>query len=159
MIVLDASVLLAFFDAENEHHAASVVLLEVNDTLGVSSLTLGEILVAPARTGQLDETRAALRDLDIVELCVPANVGVRLARLCAATGLPVRDCWALLAAEDAGAAIASFDDRLIRAAAGTSQRIVDLPAPAPIVIPEVRREPAGDGHNLRIRNVLRRNIR
>ncbi len=49
MIVLDASVLIAFLDSDDTHHAAAEQLLTqaVDDDLAVNSLTLAEVLVAP----------------------------------------------------------------------------------------------------------------
>ncbi len=51
MIVLDASVLIAFLDSDDTHHAAAEQLLTqaVDDDLAVNSLTLAEVLVAPVR--------------------------------------------------------------------------------------------------------------
>lgn len=118
MIVLDASVLIAYFDGEDDHHAAAEQLLAqaVDDDLAVSSLTLAEVLVVPVRDGRLDPVRAALRDLEVQELRFPADTAVRLAQLRARTGLKMPDCCVLLAAEDAAASVASFDERLAQAA-------------------------------------------
>ena len=88
----------------------------VDDDLGVNPLPLAEVLVAPARVGLMDATKAALRDLEVAELPFPSPV--RLARLRATTGLRMPDCCVLLAAEDGATAatIATFDDRLVQAA-------------------------------------------
>lgn len=118
MIVLDASVLIAFLDGEDNHHAAAEQLLTeaIDDDLAVNSLTLAEVLVAPARDGRLDPVLAALHALEIQELPFPADTAVRLAQLRATTGLKMPDCCVLLAAEDAAATVASFDERLARTA-------------------------------------------
>lgn len=118
MIVLDASVLIAFLDSEDGHHAVAETLLAqaIEDELAVSSLTLAEVLVVPARDGRLDLALAALGDLEVQELPFPADTAVRLAQLRATTGLKMRDCCVLLAAEDAGASVATFDARLAQTA-------------------------------------------
>jgi predicted nucleic acid-binding protein len=118
VIVLDASVLIAYLDGEDDHHAAAETLLAeaIDDNLAANPLTLAEVLVVPARDGRLDLVRAALRDLEVQELQFPADTAVRLAQLRARTGLKMPDCCVLLAAEDAAASVASFDDRLAQAA-------------------------------------------
>jgi predicted nucleic acid-binding protein len=118
VIVLDASVLIAFLDSDDNHHAAAERLLThaIDDDLAVNSLTLAEVLVAPLRDGQLDPVLAALHALDVQELPFPADTALRLAQLRATTGLKMPDCCVLLAAEDAAAGIASFDERLAQTA-------------------------------------------
>ena len=118
MIVLDASVLIAFLDGSDNHHLAAEQVLTnaVDDDLAVNPLTLAEVLVAPVRNGQVDGVLAALRALEIQELPFPADTALRLAQLRATTGLKMPDCCVLLAAEDAAASIASFDERLAQAA-------------------------------------------
>ncbi|MFC5993096.1 type II toxin-antitoxin system VapC family toxin [Pseudonocardia hispaniensis] len=129
MILLDASVLIAFLDATDSHHLAAEELLAdaIDDELTVNTLTLAEVLVAPARDGRLDVVRKAFRDLEVRELLFPANAAVRLAQLRAQTRLKMPDCCVLLAAEDAGAQIASFDDRLLRAAQDRNVRTLGRP--------------------------------
>jgi predicted nucleic acid-binding protein len=118
VIVLDASVLIAFLDGDDNHHDAAEQLLTsaTDDDLAVSSLTLAEVLVAPVRDGRLDLVLAALGALEVHELPFPADTAVRLAQLRATTGLKMPDCCVLLAAEDAAACVASFDHRLVQAA-------------------------------------------
>jgi predicted nucleic acid-binding protein len=118
VIVLDASILIAYLDNNDRHHAAAEALLEraIEDDLGVNPLTLAEVLVVPAREARLDPVRSVLRDLEVQELAFPAETAVRLAQLRASTGLKMPDCCVLLAAADNAARIACFDDRLARAA-------------------------------------------
>ncbi|MDQ3383193.1 MAG: PIN domain-containing protein [Actinomycetota bacterium] len=118
MIVLDASVLIAYLDGEDDHHAAAEKLLAhaIDDEFGANSLTLAEVLIVPVRTGHLEVARTALRDLEVQELPFPADTAIRLAQLRVSTQLKMPDCCALLAAENAGASIASFDERLAQAA-------------------------------------------
>lgn len=119
MIVLDASVIISYLDWQNIHHQRAERLLarEVDSDFGVNSLTLAEVLVMPARTGQLDAVQTVLRDLDIRELPFPDDVALQLARLRVETGLKMPACCVLLAAEHESARLASFDDQLTMAAA------------------------------------------
>lgn len=118
MIVLDASVLIAHLDAADRHHehAEALLLAATEEDLGASTLTLAEVLVAPARAGRLDAAEAALRDLGVDVVALPGDAAPRLARLRADTGLRLPDCCVLLAARQSGAALATFDDRQAAAA-------------------------------------------
>jgi predicted nucleic acid-binding protein len=118
VIVLDASVLIAFLDRDDAHHAAAERLLSdaADEDLAVDSLTLAEVLTAPIRDGHLDAVLAALLALEVQELPFRADAAIRLAHLRAATGLKMPDCCVILAAEGAAATVASFDERLLRAA-------------------------------------------
>ncbi|MGI8760399.1 MAG: type II toxin-antitoxin system VapC family toxin [Jatrophihabitantaceae bacterium] len=126
MIVLDASVLIAYLDADDNYHGRAGTLLarEIDDNFAVNSLTLAELLVVPARENRLDVVREALRDLELQELPFPADTAVKLADLRASTNLKMPDCCVLLAAEDACARLASFDDRLADAA--TTRKLVTV---------------------------------
>ncbi|HEY6795381.1 MAG TPA: type II toxin-antitoxin system VapC family toxin [Kineosporiaceae bacterium] len=118
MIVLDASVLIAFLDAADAHHERAAALLsqEIDDDFAVNILTLAEILVAPTRAGRCDQVLRAVGDLEVETLQFPADAAVTLAELGAQTLLKMPDCCVLLSALDRRARLASFDDRLIKAA-------------------------------------------
>ena len=118
MIVLDASVLIAYLDGADAHHHAAEAMLEaaLDEEIGVNSLTLAEVLVVPARDGRIDQVRDILADLDVRELPFPRDTAAQLATLRARTGLKMPDCCVLLAAQTHSGAIASFDDRLLAAA-------------------------------------------
>lgn len=118
MMVLDASVLIAYLDAEDAQHDTAVSLLtrEIDDDFAANPLTLAEVLVGPTRTGRLDAALAALRHLEVDERPFPTDTAVRLARLRADTGLRMPDCCVLLAAQDSAARVATFDERLRKAA-------------------------------------------
>lgn len=119
VIVLDASVLIAYLDGDDNHHRRAEALLarEIDDDLAANSLTLAEVLVVPMRENRLGAVRGALQDLELQELPFPADTAVKLAHLRASTDLKMPDCCVLLAAEDVRARLASFDDRLADAAA------------------------------------------
>lgn len=126
VIVLDASVLIAYLDGEDDHHAAAEELLAqaIEDDLAANSLTLAEVLVVPVRDDRLEPVRVALRDLEVQELPFPVDTAVRLAQLRATTGLKMPGCCVLLAAEDAAASVASFDERLAQAAEDRSLAVL-----------------------------------
>jgi predicted nucleic acid-binding protein len=119
VIVLDATVLIAHLDAGDAHHdAAEARLLELaHEPFGASSITLAELLVGPARAGRLADAHAALLTLGVSELRLPVDAAERLAALRVATELKLPDCCVLLAAEEVGARVVSFDARLAREAA------------------------------------------
>lgn len=93
----------------------SVLAREIDEDFAASSLTLAEVLVGPVRAGRLDDALSALRDLEIEERQFPADAAVRLAQLHAGSGLRMPDCCVLMAAQEAGARVATFDRRLARA--------------------------------------------
>jgi predicted nucleic acid-binding protein len=119
VIVLDASVLIAYLDGEDRNHGRAETLLarEIDDDIAANSLTLAEVFVVPAREHRLDAVRAALQDLDLQERPFPTDTAVKLAELRTTSKLKMPDCCVLLAAEDARARVASFDDRLADVAA------------------------------------------
>ena len=118
MIVFDASVLIAYLDSDDEFHGDADTLLaeSIAEDFGTNSLTLAEIMVAPARAGRLEAVQVALHEIEIDELPFPVDTAVRLAHLRVSTGLKMPDCCVLLAAEDHHATVASFEDRFTQAA-------------------------------------------
>jgi predicted nucleic acid-binding protein len=117
VIVVDSGVLIAHLDERDALHArAGDALLEAaNRRLGCSPITLAEVLVGPARRDRLDAARAAVAELDVEEIPLGEDSPVRLAALCAGSGLKLPDCCVLLAAQDAAAeAVLTFDDALAR---------------------------------------------
>jgi predicted nucleic acid-binding protein len=126
VIVLDASVLIAYLESEDERHEPAEALLarEIDDDFGANLLTLAEVLVGPARNDRLDEVRLALRELEVEELPFPGDTAVKLALLRSTTGLKMPDCCVLLAAEHVGGRLASFDDKLRKAALERSLQTV-----------------------------------
>jgi predicted nucleic acid-binding protein len=115
VIVLDACVLIAHFDADDALHEHADQLLEMtaDEQLLASPITEAEVLVGPARVGRLDRAVAALAQLSIRAVPLAEDAPSRLALIRAETRLKLPDCCVLLAAEQAdNAALATFDDRL-----------------------------------------------
>ena len=79
MIVVDASVLIAHFEATDAHHTRATTLLldATSDELVASPLSLAEVLVGPARAGRLDEAVAALQDPHVVSVNLDGAAGSR----------------------------------------------------------------------------------
>ena len=140
ILVLDASVLIAYLDKDDTHWSAAVRLLldaATNDTdLVVNPVTLAEVLVAPTREGREDRALSALADIGVTEVPFPRDASRTLARL-RCTGLKMPDCCVLLTALNQRAALASYDERLLRAA--DQQRIpvqaMLTPEPPPSELP------------------------
>lgn len=120
--VVDADVLIGHLDSTDAlHERAEQLLLALADEgigLRASTVTLAEVLVAPARTGRLREAETALDRLGVEEVPLGADAAHRLAALRARTGCRLPDCCVLLTAEASdGAVLASFDAKVRRAAA------------------------------------------
>jgi predicted nucleic acid-binding protein len=115
MIVLDASVLIAHFQPADPHHQrASQLLAEHHHhQFVINTITLAEVLVGPARSGQTDTFGQALGTLEIQTHGLDANAAAPLAELRAQTGLKLPDCCVIYTAErQTDCLIASFDARL-----------------------------------------------
>jgi predicted nucleic acid-binding protein len=80
--------------------------------LGASPLSLAEVLVGPARAGQLDRANAALNQLEVTSVGLEDDAPERLAIMRASTNLKLPDCCVVLAAEQTHGTLATFDDRL-----------------------------------------------
>lgn len=118
-VVADASVVIAFFDADDAHHDDAVALLapvaERRDLILMHRLNLAEVLIGPISAGRGTEVFGAVAELGIIadsELDDPFE----LARIRASTGLKMPDACAVLAARRHRIDLLTFDDRLRRAA-------------------------------------------
>jgi predicted nucleic acid-binding protein len=119
VIVVDARVLIAHFNADDSHHsqAEAMLLQTAGHPLAASSITLAEVLVGPARADKLDVARAALGTLEVEEVPIRVGAAELLAGLRADTGLKLPDCCVLLAAQEVHAdAVLTFDDQLSKRA-------------------------------------------
>jgi predicted nucleic acid-binding protein len=118
LIVLDASVLIAHLEASDAHHrrATDLLLAAVDEPLAASPLTLAEVLVGPVLTGTLRTAQLALEELEFSVVLLADDGPQRLATLRATYGLRLPDCCVLLAAESAGASVATFEQQLMGAA-------------------------------------------
>jgi predicted nucleic acid-binding protein len=112
VIVVDASVLIAYLDANDAHHAAAVELLEdAVPPLIVHTITAAEVLVVPVRRGIADEIWADLVAIGVEVDDTPIDPP-QLAQLRAETGCRMPDCCVIASALNRGIAVATFDERL-----------------------------------------------
>ena len=118
MIILDTNILIGHFDAKDAHHTAATALLDrhADHPFGANVLTVGETLVRYARHGHSERALSALRKLGLTILDMPASAALTIAALRAETGLRMPDCCVLYAAQECGADIATFDERLAHSA-------------------------------------------
>ncbi len=151
MIVLDASVLVAYFASADLHHEQAGEILRVHADQGwaASVITVAELLVGPARSGPIEVARAvnALARLGIAELPLPQGTAEALAHLRVATGLKLSDCAVLLTAEHRSAQLATFDAHLAAAAQRRGVAIVGSAVaddqPEPLGNPDDATSPPG----------------
>jgi len=128
VIVLDACVLIAHLSRDDVHHERATRLLVglAGQAKVISVLTRAEVLVSPTRAGRRRAAEDILDQLRIQTCEMPADAAGQLAELRARTALRMPDCCVLLTAElNSPAAVATFDERLARAA---SQRGITVRA-------------------------------
>ncbi|MCW4386314.1 type II toxin-antitoxin system VapC family toxin [Salinibacterium sp. SYSU T00001] len=119
MIVLDASVVIAFLDASDPHHERAVRMIESHaaDGFAMHPLTLAEVLVGAVRIGRAARLLADLRVMGVRTHAPSEDEPLTLAELRADTGLKMPDCCVLTVATQQPGPLATFDDQLARAAA------------------------------------------
>jgi predicted nucleic acid-binding protein len=120
MIVLDASVVIAFLNPSDPHHTRAAQLLEEHSAEGfrMHQITLAEVLVGAVRTGRGAQLFDDLTSLGVVAHEPGANEPLILAELRAATGLRMPDCCLLAVTQQESLPLATFDDQLARMAKG-----------------------------------------
>ena len=118
MIVVDASVLIAFLDPNDGQHSAAVEILEdASPPLLVHPITAAEVLVAAVGNDAAPRCWADLTAIG-VELDDTPIDPLLLAKLRAKTGCKMPDCCVLASAASRNTAVATFDERLRRHADG-----------------------------------------
>lgn len=125
MIVLDASVLIAFLAPGDPHHAAARDVLAGHEDFVAHPITLAEALVRAERAGRLDEVSARFTTLGVTEAGRHPGEPARLARLRVATGLKLPDCCVLMTAEVTARVLATFDPRLAAVARARAIEVLD----------------------------------
>lgn len=128
VVVLDASVLIAFFKDDDPFHgkASAVVLGAIGrgDEIAASELTVAEYLVGAVRSGEVGSAETELADLGLRRRDLPPSFAPRLARIRHDARVKLPDAAVILTAVDAAedgtgaVAVATFDARL-RAGAAT----------------------------------------
>lgn len=114
MIVLDASVLIAFLNLADQHHDRSIEIMtaEASGGFGIHQFTLAEVLVGGVRVGRANQLLADLRAVGVVPFDPVPDEPLILAELRATTGLKMPDCCVLAAALHRTVPVATFDARL-----------------------------------------------
>lgn len=118
MIALDASVVIAFLNPSDPHHARAAQLLEEHTAAGfrMHQITLAEVLVGAVRTGRGAQLFDDLTSLGVVSHEPSTNEPLILAEFRATTGLRMPDCCVLAVAQQEELPLATFDDQLARVA-------------------------------------------
>jgi predicted nucleic acid-binding protein len=116
LIVVDASVIIGFLDAADEHHEAAVAALDasVADDLVLPATAYAEVLVAPARKGSaaVDRVEEALSALTVqLEAITPAIARSAATLRARHRSLKLPDALVLATAEVLGAATVLTADR------------------------------------------------
>jgi predicted nucleic acid-binding protein len=121
-VVLDADVVIAALDGLDPHHAKARVLFagweERGDARLISVVNLSEVLVAPSADWQrLRAAREAIAALGVAINRPGEAIGVEAARLRRAHPIGLADAYCLATARHLGCSIASFDQKVLGAAA------------------------------------------
>jgi predicted nucleic acid-binding protein len=120
-VVLDADVVIGALDGSDPHHAQARRLFvgweRRDDTRLISVVNLTEVLVGPAADRQrLLAAREAIGVLGVAIQQPSEPIGVDAARLRGAHPISLPDAYCLATARHANASLASFDDKVLRAA-------------------------------------------
>ncbi|MDH6531903.1 putative nucleic acid-binding protein [Aurantimicrobium minutum] len=128
VIVLDANVLIALLSSQDAHHGWAVDLFidSVDDTLVISSLTLSEAMVHPARNGQIDVMLRNITSLGIKVAPLDQADSINLAYVRARTQLRMPDALVLHTAIEHHASLATLDARLAQAAQSEGLNVISL---------------------------------
>lgn len=114
MIVVDASVLIAYLDPGDAHHAKAVELLgDASPPLIVHPITAAEVLVAPQRRGVADQVWADLVAIGVQIDDTPIDP-LQLARIRKETACKMPGCCVIASAVNRNTTVATFDERLRR---------------------------------------------
>lgn len=130
MIVLDASVLIAHFNADDVHHHRATDLLSDHAAggLAASVITVAEVLAGPARTGGLTVARAnrTMHRLRVRSVPLDDDAAAQLAML-RCTGLKMPDCcvlWTYYRLPEA-VGVATFDARIATVAVNQNIPVIE----------------------------------
>jgi predicted nucleic acid-binding protein len=119
--LLDADVLIGALDRNDRHHLRARELLtnwrDDQDAYAVSVVNLTEVLIAPsADVGKLAAAREAIAALGVTVHQPNEAIGVEAARLRQRHPISLPDAYCLATAKQTGSTLASFDQRILKAA-------------------------------------------
>jgi predicted nucleic acid-binding protein len=137
-LILDADVLIGALDGSDAHHSRARDLFTTwhreQTTRLISVINLSEVLIAPASDRKrLRRARTAIAALGVAIHQPNEAIGVDAARLRSVHPISLPDAYCLATARHVNGSIASFDQKIIRAA--QEERLTLA------VAPEVERAP------------------
>lgn len=129
-VVLDADVLIGALDGSDPHHAQARALFtgwqERDDMRLISVVNLSEVLVVPAADRQrLRAAREAIAALGVAVHQPGEAIGVEAARLRGSHPISLPDAYCLATAHHTGGSLASFDEKIQRAARAEQIALVE----------------------------------
>jgi predicted nucleic acid-binding protein len=135
-VALDADVVIGALDSMDPHHKRARTLFRGWQRAGearvLSVINLTEVLVAPAADRRrLRTAREAITALGITIHQPGEAIGVEAARLRRAHPISLPDAYCLATAGHTDAAVASFDEKLLRAAEREGIALVRMAASRP----------------------------
>jgi predicted nucleic acid-binding protein len=120
--ILDADVLIGALDRSDAHHPRARQLLTEcrarQDAVTISVINLGEVLIAPcADPAQLSAAREAIAALGVRVHAPNEAIGIDAARLRQRHPISLPDVYCLATAKHTRSSLASFDEKVLKAAA------------------------------------------
>jgi predicted nucleic acid-binding protein len=120
-LLLDADVLIGALDQHDAHHSRARELLtqwrEGQDAVAISAVNLTEVLVAPsADASKLTVARRSIAALGISVHHPNEAIAVEAARLRHRHPVSLPDAYCLATAKQTGSTVASFDQKILKAA-------------------------------------------
>ncbi len=116
--MLDASALIALVSSQDVHHHWAIEMFRdtASFELQMSSLTQAEVMVHPARAGQLKKFQKVLSSLGLKITPIEPDDSASLATLRAKTSLKMPDVAVLRQAMKVNGTVATTDQKLAQAA-------------------------------------------
>ena len=120
-LLLDADVLIGALDEHDTHHVRARTLFtqwhQDQDAVAISAVNLTEVLIAPsAHAAKLTAARRAIGALGVSVHQPTEAIAVEAARLRHRHPVSLPDSYYLATAKHTGSTIASFDQKILKAA-------------------------------------------
>jgi len=120
-LLLDADVLIGALDRNDRHHRRARAKFtrwrDDQDAYAISVVNLTEVLIAPsADVSKLAAAREAIAALGVTVHQPNEAIGVEAARLRQRHPISLPDAYCLATAKHTGAALSSFDQKILKAA-------------------------------------------
>jgi predicted nucleic acid-binding protein len=120
-LLIDADVLIGALDGQDARHARARALFtgwhNDQDEVAISVVSLTEVLIAPsADTSKLATARRAIATLGVIVHQPNEAIAVDAARLRERHPISLPDGYCLATAKHTGATLASFDQKILKAA-------------------------------------------